>query len=97
MARRKAPAAAVHNILDRLLAGEEVGPAEALLAAESAAALRRNWVKDLGEAVGFLRGGTPEFESFKRCTQSMMTLFLQYGFVSAAEAQQIWVAIEARS
>lgn len=105
MARRKPPATVpaealgrdVPEILDRILAGQQVDVADLQVAGAAAAALRRNWLKDLSEAIGFLQTGTPQFEAFKNCTQSMLTLFVQHGLVSADEAQKIWMAIEERS
>ena len=101
-ARRKAPAEApagardIPEILDRILKGESVSASDLRLAAGAAAAVRRNWLKDFSEAIGFLDGSNPAYEAFKNCTQSMLTLFVQHGLVSAAEAQQIWVEVEAR-
>lgn len=101
MARRKAEPSAgareVPHVLDRLLAGQPVAPAELRAAADSAATLRRNWLKDMGEAVGYLQAGTPQYEAFKNCSHSMMDLFVQHGIITGAESQRIWLAIEERA
>lgn len=104
MARRKAPAEVparallqeVHEVLDAVGSGAAVDVAQLQVAAAAAAGLRRTWLQELSEAIGFLQPGTPEFQAFKDCTKSMLSLFVQFGLVSAAEMQHIWFAIEQR-
>lgn len=98
MAKRKAPTAAsvqeIHEILDAVSAGQEVGGAQLQLVTTAAAMMRRNWLQELSYAMGFLQPRTAEFESFKKCTQTMLTLFVQHGIISSAEMQHVWMAVE---
>lgn len=102
MAKRKAPpeipasVQEVNDILDAVGAGKDVGPAQLHLAAIAAAGVRAGWIRGLHEAMGFLRPDTPEYEAFKNCTQSMLELFAQHGFVSTKEMQEIWWTVETR-
>lgn len=86
----------IYEILDRITRAERVKVAELQVAAAAAARLRTTWLQELSEALGFLQPGTPEFQAFKNCTQSMLTLFVQNGIISAGEMQHIWREIEAR-
>lgn len=102
MAKRKeqppVPAAALmielHDILDRVGTGRPVAPEEIQAAAAAAAAMRRDWIRAVSDAIGFLVPGSPETVAFKNCVQSVGTLFVQHGLVSAAEMQTIWATIE---
>jgi hypothetical protein len=102
--KRKAPpevpAAAltkeIYEILDQVTRDEPVKVVDLQLVAAAAARLRTTWLQELSEALGFLQPGTPEFQAFKNCTQSMLTLFVQNGIISAGEMQHIWREIEAR-
>lgn len=100
MAKRKVPAVApvqeIHEILDAIGSGRSMDPAQLQLVATATAMMRINWLQELSNAIGFLQPWTVEFESFKKCTQTMLTLFVQHGIVSSAEMQRIWMAVEGR-
>jgi hypothetical protein len=98
VSKRKVPATAgvheIHEILDAVSDGQRADLAQLQLVTTAAASMRRNWLQELSEAIGFLQPRTAEFESFKKCTQTMLTLFVQHGIVSSAEMQHIWMAVE---
>lgn len=98
VAKRKVPVVVpvheIHEILDAVSDGQRADLAQLQLVANAAALMRRNWLQELSHAMGFLRPMTAEFESFKKCTQTMLTLFVQHGIISSAEMQHIWMSVE---
>jgi hypothetical protein len=96
MAAAKIVPAAVepYDVLDRVNAGKQVSPGELATAAAAAAALRRDWLAEVAGAIAVAVPRTPEFEAFKDCLRAVGTLLVQYGIISAAEMNHVWLRIE---
>lgn len=82
------------EVLDRVAHGGKISSREAQVAAESAAAVRNDFLKDAFEALREVDPGSLEFQAFKKCLRSMGETLTRHGIVSVAEMQQLWIGIE---
>lgn len=82
------------EVLERVAHGGKLTAREAQVAAESAAAVRNEFLKDAFEALKEIDPGSLEFQAFKQCLRSMGETLTRHGIVSVAEMQQLWIGIE---
>lgn len=84
----------VSDVLDRVVGGAKVSKADLEAVAQSAAALRQDFIQEAFKSIAQLTPGTADFQGFKNCLSSMSDYLMAHGFIRVSDMQLVWLRIQ---